>query len=45
VIGIDRSVGFGSIGEDELDVLKVCARQAGQTLDAALAQERASSPG
>jgi hypothetical protein len=45
VIGIDRSVGFGSIGEDELDVLKVFARQAGQTLDAALAQERASSPG
>ena len=37
VLGVDRSVGFGTIGDDELDVLKVFARQAGQTLEAALA--------
>jgi len=37
VLGIDRSLGFGVLGEDEFDVLKVFARQAGQTLDAALA--------
>jgi hypothetical protein len=36
VLGIDRSLGFGIIGDDELDVLKVFARQAAQTLDAAL---------
>jgi hypothetical protein len=40
VLGVDRSVGFGVIGEDEFDVLKVFARQAAQTLDAALAQAR-----
>jgi hypothetical protein len=38
VLGIDRSLGFGIIGDDELDVLKVFARQAAQTLDAALAR-------
>jgi hypothetical protein len=40
VLGIDRSVGFGTIGDDELDVLKMFARQAAQTLDAALAKSR-----
>jgi len=40
VLGIDRSIGLGIIGEDEFDMLKVFARQAGQTLDVALAQAR-----
>jgi hypothetical protein len=36
VLGIDRGSGLGVIGDDELDVLQMFARQAGQTLDAAL---------
>jgi GAF domain-containing protein len=36
VLGIDRSARFTAISEDEFNVLKLFARQAGQTLAAAV---------
>jgi GAF domain-containing protein len=36
VLGIDRGSGLGIIGDDELEVLQVFARQAAQTLETAL---------
>jgi GAF domain-containing protein len=36
VLGIDRSADFAAISEDEFNVLKLFARQAGQTLAAAV---------
>ncbi len=42
VLGIDRSADFAAIGEDEFNVLKLFARQAGQTLAAAVDNRRGS---
>ena len=41
VLGIDRSAAFAAISEDEFNVLKLFARQAGQTLAAAVDSQTA----